>query len=340
MAYPAWTNAFSPFEWTSPLPPVPPFLLKQNISLLRTLLKLTHHKMKLDNAICRWLYPLKFSILCFGNVLYSLSCYLVWAFISFCCWCTYHMQNSAISQKSSWGERGGSFPPNRCRPSKLITMWKDMDGELAYTIVMTTTKIKSHISTSTCLLWALNSPLPHLILNETLPMHCSNWKENTHTQKKNQKRWAHICLYTLLATGLFCPACALLYFLLAMRTTVNSSQVYVYRVGIRKETLLMYMSILPTQPLWANLHTIDKSKLQPPPVNPMITNSNRHVAMVTTDSTHLVCWWWKAPLVVSCVLDSVPSVHVLLLSHSCRQQLYLQTYSKQGDVINISSSIV
>jgi len=52
----------------------------------------------------------------------------------------------------------------------------------------------------------------------------------------------------------------------------------------------MYMSILPTQPLWANLHTIDKSKLQPPPVNPIITNSNRHVAMVTTDSTHLVCW--------------------------------------------------
>ena len=113
MAYPAWTNAFSPFEWTSPLPPVPPFLLKQNISLLRTLLKLTHHKMKLDNAICRWLYPLKLSILCFGNVLYSLSCYLGWAFISFCCWCTYHMQIFCNITKVQLGRVGGKLPPKQ-----------------------------------------------------------------------------------------------------------------------------------------------------------------------------------------------------------------------------------
>lgn len=56
------------------------------------------------------------------------------------------------------------------------------------------------------------------------------------------------------------------------------------------------------------------------------------------DFTYLICWWWMYPPGPIYALDSVPSVHPQLLSHSYRQQLYLCTVNNRDKLVAVITS--
>ena len=53
-------------------------------------------------------------------------------------WATVSWVGSVLNTGVDCRRGGGGFPPSRCRSNKLITRWKDLDGEQAQTFVITT----------------------------------------------------------------------------------------------------------------------------------------------------------------------------------------------------------